>query len=73
MKIADRSDLFQVFKEDDILGAPQAIKGFDKPDLYELFSIYQRFLAIEILIRVVQKMGAGQGQTNIGPPILIID
>jgi hypothetical protein len=33
------SDISQVFEVDDILGAPQAIKGFDKSDLCEVISI----------------------------------
>ena len=33
-------DLSQVFEVDDILWVPQTIKGFDKPDFYEVFLIY---------------------------------
>jgi len=34
------SDISKVFEVDDILGVPQAIKGFDKSDFCEVFSIY---------------------------------
>jgi len=34
------SDISQDFRLADILGIPQAIKGFDKPDFCEVFSIY---------------------------------
>jgi hypothetical protein len=35
-----QSDISQVFEVDDILGTPQAIKGFDKSDFCEVFSIF---------------------------------
>jgi hypothetical protein len=35
------SDISQVLEVDDILGIPQAIKGFDKSDFCEVFSISQ--------------------------------
>jgi hypothetical protein len=38
--IKDKSDISQDFRLADILGIPQAIKGFDKPDFCEVFSIY---------------------------------
>jgi len=34
------SELSQDFRPADILGVPQAIKGFDKPDFHGVFSIY---------------------------------
>jgi len=36
----DLSDTSQVFRSADTLGVPQTIKGFDKPDFYEVFLIY---------------------------------
>ncbi len=37
---SDQSDISQDFRLADILGVPQAIKGFDKSDFCEVFSIY---------------------------------
>ena len=34
------SDISQGFRPADILGVPQAIKGFDKSDFCEVFSMY---------------------------------
>ena len=36
---SDLSDLSRDFRSADILGVPQTIKGFDKPDFYEVFLI----------------------------------
>jgi len=36
------SDISQGSEAADILGVPQAIKGFDKPDFYEVVSIYPK-------------------------------
>jgi len=40
---SDPSDLSKGFEADDILGVPQAIKGFDKSDFCEVVSIYLSF------------------------------
>jgi len=37
------SDISQDFRSADILGVPQAIKGFDKPDFYEVVSMNHKF------------------------------
>jgi hypothetical protein len=36
------SDILQVFLQADILGVPQAIKGFDKSDFCEVLSIHSK-------------------------------
>jgi hypothetical protein len=37
-KIKAKSDLSKVFRPADILGVPQAIKGFDKSDFWEVLN-----------------------------------
>jgi hypothetical protein len=44
------SDISQDFQLADILGVPQAIKGFDKLDFCELISISQR---IDIMWHII--------------------
>jgi len=44
IKNKQTSDLSKVFATDDILGVPQAIKGFDKSDIREVISINRNAL-----------------------------
>jgi len=52
-----KSDISQVFVQDDILGVPQVTKGFDKSDFCEVISIYLKSTLLLSFIDLIKSKG----------------